>query len=280
MITKLIHTGKASGLAIMLAAFLPSPESQAQVVTLADGNSTATVNVNSSAGMSAWTVNGINNLNQQWFWFRVGSGAQAPINTISTASYTQSAANVLNTTYANSSYGVQINYNLTGGGVGAADIGEGITIYNFSATTLNISFYQYSDFNLQNDPNGDTVVMDNSQAYQSKGANGIAEGIISPTASHFEANLTGGTTSTLYKLNNVNNLVLDDNGSAGPGDATWAYEWDLSIPADSDAIITKDKELQIQIVPEPSSFMIGGVLAIALILFRRSLGFRKLPGSR
>jgi hypothetical protein len=275
MIKKLNHTVKASSLAIMLATVLLSPATHAQVVTLEDGNSSAMVNVNSSAGMSQWLVNGVNNLNQQWFWFGVGSGGpQAPINSISPAAYTQSAANTLDTTYANTSFSVEISYTLTGGGTGSADIAEGITIHNSTASALNFHFFQYSDFNLLNTPGGDTVVMDASQAYQYKGSSGIAEGIVSPTANEFEANTTGGTTSTLYKLNNVNGLVLNNNGSAGPGDVTWAYQWDLSIPANTDAIITKDKSLDIQVVPEPASFTLLA-FAFAVLLFLRSLGFRK-----
>src|SRR5579884_670489 len=149
MIKKLKHTGKASSLAIMLAAVLLSPASQAQVVTLQDGNSSALVNVNSSAGMSQWLVNGINNLNQQWFWYSVGEGnVAAPINNIATANYTQSAANTVDTIYNNGSYGVEINYTLTGGGTGSADISEGITIHNGTASSLDFHFYQYSAFQL------------------------------------------------------------------------------------------------------------------------------------
>jgi hypothetical protein len=275
MIKKLNHTVKASSLAIMLAAVLLSPASQAQVVTLQDGNSSALVNVNSDAGMSQWLVNGVNNLNQQWFWFGVGQGGpQAPINSISSAAYTQSAANTLDTTYANTSFSVEINYTLTGGGTGSADIAEGITIHNSTSSALNFHFFQYSDFNLLNTAGGDTVIMNASQAYQYKGSSGIAEGIVSPTANEFEANTTGGTGSTLYKLNNVNGLVLNNNSSAGPGDVTWAYEWDLSIPANTDAIITKDKDLNIELVPEPATFTLV-VLAFIVLLFCRSLGFWK-----
>ena len=54
----------------------------AQLVTLTDGGSTATVDLGSSAGMNSWTVNGQNQLNQQWFWYRANGGTAQPINTI------------------------------------------------------------------------------------------------------------------------------------------------------------------------------------------------------
>ena len=47
----------------------------AQVVHLSDNNSDAYINLNGTgtgAGMTNWTVSGINQLSQQWFWFRAG----------------------------------------------------------------------------------------------------------------------------------------------------------------------------------------------------------------
>lgn len=248
--------------ALMLAAAVLASVTTAQaatVVTLSDGNSQAWVDVNSDLGMYHWTVDGINHLNKQWFWYRAGSGAQAPINTISAASWSQSAANQLNTLYANASYSVEIDYTLTGGGTGNADIDEGIKIHNFTASPLSLSFYQYSDFNLLNTPGGDTVAMDATLAYQWKGDTQIAEGIIAPSASFFEANTTGGASSTLAKLGSVNGLALDGTGMAGPGDVTWAFQWDLIIPAGADEIITKDKLLNIYVVPEPSALALLGL---------------------
>jgi hypothetical protein len=275
MNNKVKTTIKASSLAIMLAAVFFSPASEAQVLTLSDGNSSAMVSVNSDAGMSQWLVDGVNNLNQQWFWYRVGSGPQAGINNISAASYTQSSANSLITSYANGSYGVDINYTLTGGaaGSGSADVGEGIKIHNFTATTLNFTFYQYSHFNLLG-TTGDSVIMNSSQAYQYKGGAGIAEGIVAPDANEFEANLAGGAGSTLSKLNTVNGLTLNNNDQAGPGDVTWAFEWDLSIAPNSDTIITKDKLLNIEVVPEPATWKIVAIAFAALLIFR-SLSFLK-----
>jgi PEP-CTERM motif len=262
-----------SGLVALAVAAVALPtvaSAQVTPVTLSDGNSTALVDLNSSAGMYQWTVNGLNNLNQQWFWFRAGSGPQAPINSISSAVYSQSAANTLDTTYANASYSVEISYLLSGGAVGSqtADIAEGVTIHNLTASPLSFSFYQYSDFNLLDTPGGDSVVMDGSSAYQSKGDTSIAEGIINPTASYYEANYTGGTSSTLYKLNNVNDLALGDVGSAGPGDVTWAFQWDFTIPANGTQIISKDKELDIYVVPEPATVALVA-LGFTVILLRR-----------
>lgn len=68
-------------LAVSGALFLPG-HAFAQVVTMNDGGSTATVDLGSSAGMNNWTVNGQNQLNQQWFWYRTDGGIAQPINSI------------------------------------------------------------------------------------------------------------------------------------------------------------------------------------------------------
>ena len=59
----------------------------AQIVTLNDGGSSATIDLGSSAGMNNWTVLGQNQLNQQWFWYRTDGGAPQPINTIGGMTY-------------------------------------------------------------------------------------------------------------------------------------------------------------------------------------------------
>lgn len=52
--------------------------SEAQTVTMADGNSTDTLNLTGpSAGMTSWTVDGQNQLVDQWFYYRVGSTGTA-----------------------------------------------------------------------------------------------------------------------------------------------------------------------------------------------------------
>jgi len=239
-------------------------------VTLTSGNTTAIVDVGTQAGMDFWSVNGPsgqNQLQQQWFWYRVGTGPQLSIDNISAPSWSQTP-NTLTTTYANSAFSVSIMYTLNGGGTGQGDIQEGINIHNFNANSpLSISFYQYSHFTLLGNAGGANLVMDNGTAYQSAGATSIAESIVAPTASFFEANTTGGTTSTLYKLNNTSGLNLNDSGSAS-GDVTWAFQWNFSVPNSGDQQITKDKLLDITFVPEPS--VIGFIAAgLGIHLLRR-----------
>src|SRR5689334_1773810 len=76
---------------------------QAQAATgglLTDGNSSIGLSLNSSAGMTNWLVNGINQLQQQWFWFRVGGGGpEADISTISAPTTSSANAHQLTVSY-------------------------------------------------------------------------------------------------------------------------------------------------------------------------------------
>ena len=62
-------------------------------------------------------------------------------------------------------------------------------------------------------------------------------------------------------------LILNVGG--GPTDnPTWAFEWDFVIAAGSSVGISKDKYLQIQPIPEPSTAALAGFVALGALLWR------------
>jgi len=236
--------------------FLPG-KSEAQIITLNDGGSSATVNLNSSVGMNNWSVNGQNQLNQQWFWYAIGSSAPQPINNLGLVSYSTPGSAEVTATYQNAQLALTIDYVLAGGGVGSgsADITESILAVNNSGGSMDFHFYQYSDFNLLGNGSSDSVQlfgMTGSWNFvqQTAGASGIGEAIVAPSANHGEAAYIG---TTLAKLNGLSPVTLNDNPSAGPGDVTWALEWDSTIANGGMFDLSKDKSLFIQVIPEPSS---------------------------
>jgi len=259
-------------------------QGEAQIVTLTDQNSSAQVNLGSQAGMFNWTVEGQNELNQQWFWLAVNgvnNGAPTAINNISAPTYTTVGTRLLETTYANPNYSVEVDYLLTGStpGSGNSDIGETITLANTSATAKTFHFYQYSDFNLGGGAS-DVVQLGrnlrgNFDLADQENNNGIASTVLSetvatPGANHGEVALQG---VTLAKLNNgLVPVTLADNTSAGPGNVTWAFEWDVTVAPGAEFLISKDKSIQILQVPEPASLSLIslGLIALAARKFRFS----------
>ena len=271
---------KAFALAILLGGLCS--ESRAQIFGLTNANSFALVNPSSSSGMFNWSVANTpstyqNQLNQQWFWYRLGdSGPEAPINTISAPSVTQIDAATLLTTYNGGYFNLAVKYSLNpsaGFASGLSDISEQITFNNLSGTNLNFHFFQYSDFNMGGDPANDSIVLSRNgftfkfnQSDQFDGAN-VVEVVATPNANHAEADIVP---NTLNKLNDAFPTVLDDSKTnAGPNNVAWAFEWDANVV--SSFTISKDKSLSIPFTPEPSSLVLLplGLGAIAYYRSRR-----------
>ncbi len=263
-------------LAVSGALFLPG-SAAAQIVAMDDGGSTANVNLGSSAGMNSWTVNGQNQLNQQWFWYQTDGGIAQPINTISTPTVsTFNGADGINevaAVYQNAQLKLTVDYQLSGGGPssGNAAITESITAVNVSGQAVNLNFYQYSNFNLLG-ASHDTIQILGSPGsfnfvHQANGSTAIQEAVTAPDALYAEAANLG---QTLTELGSVTNLVLNDNTTAGPGDVTWALQWNDELAANGGEFdLTKNKSLSIQMIPEPSTMALVALGIGALGLARR-----------
>ena len=260
-------------------------------ITLTNGQSTAHVDPSTSAGMYHWDIQGQNQLNQQWFWYRIGdTGGEQPINAISAPSTNQISAGIAQITYDNAILGVTIQFSLTANAspvtVGSstwADMGEQITLVNHSASPLSLHFFQYSNFDLGAPSNDDAELLQlvhHADRYvgasQSDATNSLTESVseVSPWANEGEVNFFH---DTLDKLNDALPTTLSNAvGPVGPGNVTWALEWDLTLAANGGSIgISKDKSLNIILlpnggnVPEPSTIGLLACGAAALLLRRR-----------
>jgi PEP-CTERM motif-containing protein len=268
------------GLGILL---LPG-RSMAQTYTMSNGGSTATVNVGNSGvlGMNSWSVAGLpqSQLNQQWFWYSVNGAAPQPINSISAASvfnFSQPASPLddLGVQYNNQQLTVNVEYQLTGINANSADLMELLSIVNNSGSSINLSFYQYSNFNLLQNNNNTVSIGGSPGAYTGAtqttggpGGNGIAEVIDAPLANYAEA---AQVPQTLNELGTPAYLTLNDNTSAS-GNVSWAFQWNATVAANGGTFnITKDKGLSVSLVPEPSTlaFIALGAGALGLALRRK-----------
>ena len=249
----------------------------AQFVTLNSGNSSASIDLGSQAGMNQWLINGQSQLQQQWFWYRVGnSGPQHSIDTIGGMTETHNA-NSVDATYNHGDFSIELTYTLTGGAAGGndwtSDITENITINNLTSSPLDFHFFQYSDFALAGSQGGETASIFQSGGFFSrakvmKAANQLSETIDQPLANRAEADIGPNTLNRLnggfYNLNNTLNSGPDPSQ-----DATWALQWDFTIDPNGSVDVIKDKKLSVAPVPEPGAVSFA-LLGLAAFFLRRN----------
>lgn len=252
-----------------------SPPASATLYTMTDGNSVVSVDPTSPGGVYGWNVEGADILYQQWFWYRIGSGAEQSIDTLTLSSADLSTdTRTLKLNYLGDGFDINITYTLTGGPVGSAtaDIAESIRVN--ASRPLDFHFFQYSDFDLNQNDNSDIVRIspDFRVARQlPSGGPGpvLSETIMTsfPAATHAEAGYYPGT---ITKLTDGVASTLSDVLNAGPGDVSWAFQWDAALSPTRSLIISKDKILAP--VPEPAAIgLLGGVLLVVASKLRKRL---------
>ena len=242
-------------------------------IALQNNNSAVTIDPTSQAGVNSWTVNGVNQLTQEWFWFRLNNDSTASsldrLSLSDSGSYHGTRGYYLD--YTNSStLSVGIDYLLTGGGtVGKeSNLTETISISNISASPETIHFYAYSNFDL-NGASDDTVTFPNANTtLQTNGVLYQAQTVANPTPNEFESDYVNGPNAMLPRLKGPGPVTLLNTpaigpAGIGPGNMTSTYEWDMTIAAGDTNIISLDKQLNV--VPEPSTFALLGAGATALL---------------
>ena len=266
--------------AVLLMVGLMTMAGTTRGVTLGlqDGNSSVSIDLSSQHGLFDWIVDGVNLAPtfgggvldyRQWFWYRVGNNPEASIDTLTLGVNGATDANFNGfpdtgfVSYSGAP-GIKINvtFTLAGGtpGSGTADIGEQISIVNTSQQAVTLSFYQLGDFQLAPPvPGNETVSFVNSNTVREVGATGLVqETVHTPVATHQEAE---PFPVTIAKLNDGVADNLSDNSSAGPGDITWAYQWDVTLTPGQTFLISKDMQA---IIPEPSTWTLMTVAMAGL----------------
>jgi hypothetical protein len=262
--------------AVVVAASLAASLSSAAVYNLNHKNSSLVVD--EVSGFTSWSVDGVQHLFGQNYFFRIGNaGGESLIQSIGAPTvntYVNAASqSVLDLTFSHALFTVRTVSILQGlaPGTGKASWTESLTVQNISGAALDLHFFQYSDFDLGGNFGGQTVqFLANdltSQFYkvvQSDGSIVLTSTISTASfpVGHVEANLYA---STLNSLTDGAPTTLNDVTSVGPGDVTYAYQWDI--------ILAPSEALQISklttIVPEPSALSLVGLAALGLAWRKR-----------
>jgi hypothetical protein len=248
-------------------------------IPLSDHNSSLTVNPYSQSGMVPWVVDGAGQLWSQWFWFRVGTGWPeysvqnlTLLGAVATNTNADPADDTLTLTYGGhpplQPFTMEIGYSLIGAPAGSrsSQIAETVRISNTGTTPLEMHFFQYSDFDLTGSSNDDSARRVDASTYQQWDASTLfTETVETTTPDHYEialfptilANLTDGLVTTLG----------DTVPLLGPGDMTWAIEWDVEVAAGESILIETLNE--IAPVPNPATLLLLGSGLLGALLWRR-----------
>ncbi len=246
-------------------------------INLSNGNTTATIDPTTNPlsflrGMNSWEVDGVDQLFQQWYWFRIGNTAERTIDSGAALSVSGLTANTATITYIHSSVRFDLTFTLVGGvaGSGTADVSEIMRVTNLTNQVLDLHLFEYDDFDLDGTFGGDSAVrLDPSSIRQSDAISSVTVGAV-PAASHWQI---GAVPSIFDAIEDGVATTLSDSGSPfGPGDASFAMQWDVSMNSHSSFLMSKNKI--VTAVPEAASMAILGLGTVGL-LRRRAKAIKK-----
>lgn len=249
-------------------------------ILLQDGNSSVTINPTSPSGVSNWSVNGQNQLNTEWFWYRTGSsGGQLGFDTLGTPSVTlidekSDGENdfALLAYPAKNGIQVTVEYTLTGGSSGSesSDLLDSVIISNQSSSPVNYHLFEYGNFNLGGLTTGQTVTIADGDTATDIG-NGHEVQVIANSGipSEDEASLFPSQFNSVSSASSP--ATLNDVSSAGPGDAEEGFEWDATLGANKSLVVAIDNDMSGPSIPEPTSavVLLSGVSGIFFTRPRR-----------
>jgi hypothetical protein len=264
--------------AIILTSFgITARPAKSAVLALSDDNSIAAFDpsfsdIPSNNGILFWTVDDVNQLFQNWFWYRIGSeGRENSINTLNLIGLDQSqpADNQLSVTYAGTDFEIALNFTLDGGaqGSGISSLFENITIKNTGSNQLDFHFFNYTDFDLTENGEQDTTKIGSGIATQLDNFT-LATEVIDPAASYYQVS----------PFSNILDALEDDVTTtlanfSGPltGDNAYAFQWDFALEPEQSFSINNHKSIApVESVPEPT--MTLGLIAFSgLMLIRDKL---------
>jgi hypothetical protein len=266
-----------TGAFVGAAAFAALAPSNAFALTelLQDGNSSAsfTANAGVSQLQATWTVDNVSQLFEQNFYIDVtGRAGNAPVNLASLTPTAFSATDTNLSGFNNnlfvrwddinqSGIRVDINFSLDGGNPGTrlSDLGEQIDISNFSGQAVDIRFFEYVDFDLDGTIGGDTASSSSSPvaSVEQSDMSQLSETVVTPGPTLYEIGACCGVEASILAGNDLSTSP-GVQSSFGPGDASWAFQWNRTIANGGSFQISKDKNIR---VPEPATL---GLLGIGL----------------
>ena len=258
---------------LFTTAFFAPNLLHADTITVTHNNSSITVDPSDDAGLYEWIVDGVNNMSQSWFWFRIGdAGPESPLNSLNLILAETPNPNQIHLQYGDPSSGdplfVDVLYTLVGGdpGSGYSLIMTDWSITNNTSETIDLHWFVYTDLDLDDTADGDIA--------QFVSPNMIIQTEILPVFTWYYPNPTHWEIALfpdiIDKLTDDDADNLDDATSPlGPDDIAFAAQFYYRLDPGGTAMI----QSRMQQTPEPSAlFLLCSGLA--------GLGLRRWMGKR
>jgi hypothetical protein len=252
------------------ALALAAGGAHAAVWTLEDLNSVVTIDTTRSAErgqLNSWTVNGVEMVYEEMFWYRIGNGAEIPLSdvpvTFELASNTNAnpGDDVLNVTYSDGSFSAAVRYSLQGSSMCCSDLAEQVTVTNETAGDLVFTLIEYTDFDLSNDVDDLFASFTPPTLFRQFDGGYISETIVSPV-DRWEISIYDDLRDRLED-GDEDLLANAANGLAGPDDFVWAASWTRTLGPGASFTISKDKLISPVPRPAPALLLITGLAGLA-----------------
>lgn len=259
-------------LTLILAMLLIPSAVWCHPLTLTNNNSSIAVDPHSVFGLFSWTVDGVEHMFEEWFWFRIeGATSESSLHTLPLLVHEQASG--IDLAFSDSFMRVDLSYALAGGpaGSGVSTIRELIRLSNVGPRALSLSWFMETDFDVNDTPDDDFALGDTAGVTQTDSSGISASGAASRRPSAFQI----APSPMLFEALNdgaVTNFA-NSGGPFGPGDASFAYQWDLTIPAGASTTMEVTKT----IVPEPGTAVLfsASVGLFCAYCMRRRLNERR-----
>jgi hypothetical protein len=233
----------------------------ADILGVVDANSVLLIDPHTSAGAYVWDVDGEFLLSQQWYWLRMGStGPESSLDTFTLTHHETHGTNQIHLTYdIGAGFTIDLLYTLMGGPdlSFTSTIAEKVTLANTGAGDIDLHLFEYTDLDIV-DADFDTAVFVGAGHIRQIDLD-VWPAVVNvkvtsgPTPVHWEI---GEWPDILDKLEDTDPTTLSDTVLSHFGDATSAFQWDLTLLAGQEIIIEKEK---FSVVPEPCSLALLGI---------------------
>jgi hypothetical protein len=225
-------------------------------ITLQDHNSIVQINPTNEQGVCSWTVDGVSQLFQHWFWTQGGPGQGAQISVDHLGPPYRLALSSSNAVLAflTPMFSLQMAFTLQGGATGSksALLTETVTVTNVSAIGLGMYLYDYTDFDLGGSWTNDTLSFPAMQTAVQQGKGMVATQTVSTNPYAWEGSFYAIILDALDDPNQV--LLSDSIIPPEPGDQTFAFQWAPYLDAGQVFVLAATNSIQ-PISPLPPNLL-------------------------